>query len=84
MELFSVTVKAEVLIIANSFDEAMGNALYEAEQNPVDVGLKATAIRTVERLEDVPVDWRNSIAYGTNPQEQTCEEYLNKASEVAS
>ena len=75
MPLYLVEVTANVLVDAKNEDAAIGQALYEAEE---DILKEENCIATkVTSENEIPKIWRNCIPWG-NKKDQTCEEILRQ------
>ena len=71
--LWRVTVEYELLVVADSERQAESEAEYHAGEDGSEPSL--TVATRVQKIEDVPDEWRDSIPFGGDQKdERTCRE----------
>ena len=74
MKLYKVLLEYEVCVIADNEHAAMNEARFmSSEESPV-----ADFATEIKSLKDIPSTWKDSCAYGENPEELTCQEFIEK------
>lgn len=66
--LWRVTVEYELLVVADSERQAETEAEYYAREDGSSVNL--TIATKVEKIEDVPTDWQDSIPFGGDRKDE--------------
>jgi hypothetical protein len=82
MKLYRVTVEHSFFMLAEDDDDAARISSFVARESiSLDPEIDLVTEQAVSSLDAVPKVWRDSIPFGHNAKELTCEEFFQRAAQ---
>lgn len=79
MGLYLVNVSVDFMVRADSWNEAWQNARSYVRDSVDGDGFEIDGVNEVERIEDVPEEWRNALPWGTPVEDEaTCAQLMGR------